>query len=125
LPCKLVELEGKVPMPAEVDFVYAELTVTEPTVDASRLFGSRGLFPAENPHVRMAVRRVEQAATWNEASQRLRDLHRVIHEELTVLPLYQTPEFCAFGPSVTGYDKSPLTFYQRIESWRITPRGGG
>jgi tetratricopeptide (TPR) repeat protein len=125
LPCKLVELDGKTAMPADVDFVYAELTVTEPTVDASRLFGSQGLFPAENPHVRMAVRRVEQATTWSEASQRLHDLHRVMHEELTVLPLYQTPEYCAFGRNVSQTPSSPITFYHQLESWRIAPRGGG
>jgi tetratricopeptide (TPR) repeat protein len=124
LPCQLVELDGRTPMPAEVDFVYTELVVSEPTIDVSRIFGPRGLFPAENPHVRLAVRRVERAATWNEASQRLRDLQRVMHEELTVLPLYQTPEFCAFGPNVSNLPAQPLTFYHNVEAWRVVPRGG-
>jgi len=122
VPCKLQEVDGTVPMPPEADFLYAELTISEPVVDAIRLFGSRGLYPASDPHVRLAVRRVEQATTWNEASQRLREFHRLVHEELTVLPLYQTPEYFAVRKNVTGMASGPNTFYQQIEQWRISLR---
>ncbi len=121
--CTLQEITD--PASAEnCDFVYAELVVTEPVIDAERMFGAGGLYPASNSYVRLGVRSVAQATTWNQAGQRLRQLHRVLHEDLTVLPLWQTPEHFALRSNVQGVSAAPVSLYQDIDSWRVAPRLG-
>jgi tetratricopeptide (TPR) repeat protein len=123
IPCKAVELKNG-QATDECDFVYAELLVSEPTIDAVRLFGPDGLYSATNPHVRLAVRQIEQATTWNQAGQRLRQLHRVLHEDLALLPLWQTPEHFAVRENVQGISAKPVSLYQDIQQWRVAPRLG-
>jgi tetratricopeptide (TPR) repeat protein len=124
IPCKLLQVDG-VPGDLEAcDFLYTELQVSEPVVDVERLFGPQGSYPATNPHVRLGVRQVQQSATWNEAGQRLRQLHRTLHEDLTVLPLWQVPEHYAVRSNVRGVAASPVSFYQAIDAWRVSSRLG-
>lgn len=123
IPASTLEL-GSADAAKQCDFVYAELLIAEPVIDAGRLFGPTGLAPATNSHVRLGVRQVEEATTWNQAGARLRLLHRTLREELTVLPLWQTPEHFAFRQSITGISPAPVTLYQDIDSWQVKPRLG-
>jgi hypothetical protein len=63
---------------AACDFLYVELSVTEPMVDAVRLFGSNGCIDA-SPHLKLAVRDVMTATNMQQASERLHALHAVVH----------------------------------------------
>jgi hypothetical protein len=123
IPCKAQEITtpeaGK-----QCDFVYAELLMTEPMIDAARLFGAGGLYTAANPHVRLAIRQIDQATTWNQAGLSLRQLHRVLHEDLTMLPLWQIPEHFAVRKNLQGINAAPVSLYQDIEQWRVSPRLG-
>lgn len=123
IPCRTVELTGPESR-AQCDFFYAELQIAEPVVDVVRLMGPEGLFPATNPHVRLGIRQVEQATTWNQAGQRLKQLHRVLHEDLTLLPLWQVPEYLAVQKNLQGINPGPVSLYQDIEQWRVSPRLG-
>jgi hypothetical protein len=123
IPCRTVELTGP-DSRAQCDFVYTELVIAEPVVDVVRLLGPHGLYPATNPHVRLGIRQVEQATTWNQAGQRLKQLHRVLHEDLTLLPLWQTPEYFAVQKNLQGISAAPVSLYQDIERWRVAPRLG-
>lgn len=123
IPCRTFELAGP-DSAAQCDFVYAELLIAEPVIDMVRLLGPGGLYPATNPHVRLGIRQVEQATTWNQAGQRLKQLHRVLHEDLTLLPLWQTPEYFAVQKNLQGISAAPVSLYQDIEQWRVTPRLG-
>jgi hypothetical protein len=123
IPCKVVELTGPESR-AQCDFVYAELLIAEPVVDVVRMLGPAGLYPATNPHVGQGVRHVEQATTWNQAGKELKQLHRVLHEDVTLLPLWQTPEHFAVQKNLQGISAAPVSLYQDIEQWRVTPRLG-
>src|SRR5699024_3680867 len=123
IPCRTVEIAGPESL-AQCDFVYAELLIAEPIIDMVRLLGPDGLYPATNPHVRLGIRQVEQATTWSQAGQRLKQLHRVLHEDLTLLPLWQTPEHFAVQKNLQGITAAPISLYQDIEQWRVTPRLG-
>lgn len=123
MECRTVELTGPESR-AQCDFVYAELLLAEPLVDVVRLLGPQGLHPAINPHVRLGIRQVEDATTWNQAGQRLKQLHRVLHEDLTLLPLWQTPEHFAVHKNLQGISAAPISLYQDIEQWRVSPRLG-
>lgn len=123
IPCRTVEVTTP-EAAAQCDFVYTELLIAEPVIDVVRLFGPDGLYPATNPHVRLGVGQVEQSTTWNQAGQRLKQLHRVLHEDLTLLPLWQTPEHLAVQKNLQGISAAPVSLYQDIEQWRVTPRLG-
>jgi tetratricopeptide (TPR) repeat protein len=123
IPCRTVELASPESR-AQCDFVYAELLIAEPVVDLVRLLGPDGLYPATNPYVRQGIRQVEKATTWNQAGQGLKQLHRVLHEDLTLLPLWQTPEHFAVQKNLQGVGAAPISLYQDIEQWRLTPRLG-
>jgi hypothetical protein len=122
ISCTLKEIASTADDFDQCDFVYTELLISEPAVDVERLLGARGRYPTNNPHVRLGVQLVESAATWNEAGQRLRQLHRTLHEDLTVLPLWQVPEHYAIRGNVQGIQAAPVSFYQDIDHWRVTAR---
>jgi len=124
IACKTQELAANDPAASQCDFVYTELVVAEPVIDAGRLFGPGGLYPATNPHIRLGVRQVEQATNWNQAGARLRQLHRLLHEDLTMLPLWQVPEHYAVRQNVHGLTAAPVSLYQDIDQWRVAPRLG-
>jgi tetratricopeptide (TPR) repeat protein len=123
IPCRTVELIGP-DSRAQCDFVYAELLIAEPVVDVVRMLGPHGLYPATNPYVRSGIRQIERATTWNLAGQGLKQLHRVLHEDLTLLPLWQTPEHFAVQKNLQGISPAPVSLYQDIEQWRVSPRLG-
>jgi hypothetical protein len=122
VPCQAKELTGDDAELADCDFVYAEIVMSEPAIDVVRLFGPQGLYPATNPHVRLGVRLVQQGTTWNEVGLRLRQLHRTLHEDLTVLPLWQLPQHFAVRPNVQGLSTATVSLYQEIDQWRVAPR---
>jgi len=103
---------------------YTQLVIREPIVDARRILGPGGLAGSENPYINLALRDLDAAANWTEAGDRLRALHRVVHDELTVLPLFQTVDYLAHRNSVSDLPVEPVTFYQDIENWRIEPKIG-
>jgi ABC-type transport system substrate-binding protein len=123
IPCRTVELTSP-DSRAECDFVYAELLIAEPVVDVIRMLGPHGLYPATNPYVRLGIRQMEKATTWNQAGQRLKQLHRVLHEDLTLLPLWQMPVHFAVQRNLQGISAAPVSLYQDIEQWRVSPRLG-
>jgi len=121
--CQLIEFPPGVCDDAkhECDLVYLQLAAWEPVRDASRLFGAGGLVGALSDAVRLAVRAVEEARNWQEVRQRLLLLHRLLHEEATVLPLWQTMDHFAYRRSLVGPAKRPVSLYQNIEQWQVAP----
>jgi tetratricopeptide (TPR) repeat protein len=102
--------------------IYSQIMIREPIVDARRILGPGGLAGSENPYVNLALRDLDASVNWREAGRRLRALHRVVHDELTVLPLFQTVEYLAHRNSIANLPAEPVTFYQDIENWRIEPK---
>jgi hypothetical protein len=123
LPCTLRELEpGQSRVPDdEYDLLLMDLRILEPLVDMSRLLGENGVIPSDDPYISLALRRLEEAENWKEARERLSDLHRLLHNELTLLPLWQMTEHFAYHNGMRDLGDRPVHFYQDVEDWHVVP----
>ncbi len=106
----------------ECDLVYTQAATWEPVVDAGRLLAPGGLSPADNTYVSLMLRRVESAKDWVEARQALRDLHRQLHEDVGVIPLWQTFDYYAWRKSVQGIKDGQASLYETVDQWLVAPR---
>ena len=125
--CKLVEFAPGVfdDRDSKCDAIYCQIATWEPVVDAARLLGPEGVSPAKNAFIQLALRQIERAANWQEARERFRELHRLLHEDVTVLPLWQTFDHYAYRKSLTGLAGGRVTLYQDVEQWQVTPQLAG
>jgi len=123
LKVRLVELAPNVPTTANgpYDLVYAELAVWEPVADAQRLFAPGGLVRG-SPYIDLALRRLATAGGWDEVRSRLREIHRLVVDDATLLPLWQTVNHLAYHKSLTGVGERPLGLYDHVDDWRTEPR---
>jgi peptide/nickel transport system substrate-binding protein len=127
IECKLVEFppgffedEDK-----QCDLVYLQLAAWEPIVDASRLLGAEGLAPTSSPFIQLALRQIEAARNWQEARQRLLALHRLLHDDVTLLPLWQTIDHFAYRRTLQGIGPRRIRLYQDVEQWRTSVQLAG
>jgi ABC-type transport system substrate-binding protein len=81
-----------------------------------------GLSPADNTYVSLMLRRVESSKDWIEARRALRDLHRQLHEDVTVIPLWQTFDYYAWRQSVEGLRDGQASLYETVDQWHVAPR---
>ena len=123
IPIRLVELKpGAVALPkGEYDLVYAELQIAEPVVDVGRLFGPAGLVPLDSPYLRAALGRLAEATDWKSARESLLRIHKIVADELPILPLYQLPEHFAYRRTIKGIGAQPASLYQNISGWQTQP----
>ena len=104
--------------PRGVDLLYVELAAWEPVVDAVRLFGPGGLCSHGSSYLQLGLRRLADAADWPAARAALNAIHRAVHDESTVIPLWQLTEYVAFRTELEGVGARPVTLYQNVEEWR-------
>ena len=109
----------------EVDLLYVQVAMWEPVIDARRLLAPPGVAAVGNEYVGMALRRLDAAKNWREARERLHELHRIVHEQVAVIPLWQTVNYLVYSRRLSGVGPSPLTLYQDVEQWQVTPRARG
>ena len=107
------------------DLIYVELSVSEPMVDVSTLFGPGGLIEGNSAFLDQFVRRVELATDSRTARDELFEIHRRVHEDLPVIPLWQLTEHCAIDPRLEGLDAPVASLYDRVEQWRLPAWQGG
>lgn len=114
------------PWDAEYDLLYVELELTEPLIDAERMFGPAGLVRHRNPYLAQAVRRLGEAGDWPTVRQRLLDVNRLVHDDALVLPMWQLAEQALVHSGVQGVRPGPSGLYQELDQWRATgwPPGG-
>jgi len=106
----------------ECDLVYVQAATWEPAVDAARIFAPWGLNPANNTYINLELRNIENAKDWREARTALLRLHRLVHDDVTLIPLYQTFDYYAYRTTVQGLPSGQATLYQNVESWKAAPR---
>jgi hypothetical protein len=107
-------------LPDDVDWLYVELAVCEPMIDALVLFGDDGLFDQRTPAMDAALRRLSDAPTFEEAQAALRSIHRQVFEETTLLPLWQWAEYYAHRADLQGVGELAVGLYENVELWRPT-----
>ncbi len=104
--------------PEDVDLLYVELAAWEPAADAARLFGPGGLCSHGSCYVQLGLRRLADAADWPAARTALSAIHRAVHDEVSVIPLWQLTEHFARRTDLEGVSPQPVTLYQNVEDWR-------
>ena len=105
----------------EYDLLYVELAIWEPLVDARRLLDTSSLPVEVGPYVNLALRRLDAATNWTEARRRLYELHNSVHNDLSVIPLWQMANYFAYRKSLQGVGSRPLTLYENIQQWQVIP----
>lgn len=123
--CELRELApGEVrPPDDDYDLLYTQICIEEPLIDAHRIFGRGGIVPTENSSVDGALRQLEVAQSWADARRRLNEIHMFVHNEVIVLPLYQTVEHYAYRTDVRGVGRRLITLYDNVGDWTIVAGG--
>jgi hypothetical protein len=101
------------------DFVFVECTMTEPLVDARRIFGQTGLVTDINASVEHALDRIDRVRNWQAAGSALRNLHEKVYNETTIIPLWQVPQYYAFRSDVRNLGFEINSLYQNVGEWRI------
>lgn len=104
------------------DLRYAEVTMSEPLVDVWRMFGPGGIAGEPSAPVRDALERVVAATSGKASVAALRDLHRVTHADLPLVPLWQTISHVAWLEGLEGPVDDAVDVYQSIDTWRVTRR---
>lgn len=120
LEVELKELSPGQSIPdGEWHFTYADLRVTEPLTDASRLLSSDGFAKCASPYLNLALRQLGDSENWNEAGQRLRAVHQICFDDVSVLPLWQIADHFAYRSTIDGIGIQPVSLYQNVEQWRL------
>ena len=124
LTCELRELPAGETRPADDDwdFFYAQVAVWEPIIDARRLLGTYGLGGTNDNYIIMALRKLDHARNWRQVRQRLHNIHQIVYDQLTVIPLYQTVDYFAHSIGVEGVPDHPVLLYETVEQWQVVPR---
>jgi tetratricopeptide (TPR) repeat protein len=120
IPIELRAIEGPLPakVPDDVDLMYVELAMWEPVVDARRLLGENGMVGKCSPYMSLALRELDEAAEWVQVRGSLRSIHRLAHDDIAVIPLWQLIEHFAYRKNLRGVASKPVTLYQNVEQWR-------
>jgi len=121
LEVELREIADSVPerIPADVELMYAELALWEPVVDARRVLGEGGIGGACNPYVGLELRRLDRADDWKSAHAHLRRIHRLAHDDVSLVPLWQLVDHFAYRNSLKGIGAKPVSLYQNVEHWQL------
>ena len=120
IPIALKELSPGLParIPDDVDLLYVELAMWEPVVDARRVLDEDGMSGGASPYMSLALRQLELAADWPQVGQKLRQIHRIAHEDVAVVPLWQLVDHVACHESLKGMKPQPVSLYQDVEQWQ-------
>jgi len=107
-------------VPEWADLLYAELPIWEPVVDAPRLLGEDGPAGGASDYMNLALQRLREASDWQQVRPRLREIHRIAHAEVAVIPLWQLVDHFAHHRSLKGVGTNPVSLYQNVEHWQQT-----
>lgn len=100
------------------DLMYMEAAMWEPFVDARRLLSIPAVDQLRGDYVRMSQIRLELARNEAEGRRRLRELHLLMHHEVTVVPLWQLVNHFAYRRTIKGIPENTLYLYDRVNDWR-------
>ena len=64
---------------------------------------------------------ISQARNLQKARERLLLLHRLLHEDVTLLPLWQTYDHFAYRRTLQGIQPTRAQLYDGIEQWQLAP----
>lgn len=103
------------------DLAYIEWYGQDPAVDAALLLGASSAGQG-HPWLDEALQRLVRAKDAAAATKILYEIHRLVHDELPIIPLWEVQEHFAVSTALTGVERDNYTLYQTIEAWRHPPR---
>ncbi|MEC7566873.1 MAG: ABC transporter substrate-binding protein [Planctomycetota bacterium] len=123
---KLIEFEPgqSTDETGECNLVYTKLAMWEPLVDTTRLLSPNGLVSIRDDHVNRTVQWLERSIRWQEVRDRVRQVHRIAHEKVAVIPLWQLREYFVHREGITLGADAPVALYHGIERWQLVPDFG-
>jgi ABC-type transport system substrate-binding protein len=62
---------------------------------------------------------LDSAPDWNAATDSLKRLHRMLVDEVQVIPLWEVDDFMLLRKNISGVPKRPLHTYQSVELWKV------
>lgn len=98
------------------DLMYRDLVIEEPLIDVA-YFSRTSLNLPPSPYLSLAIERAQESVDWQSARTRLRELHRVVHEDATVIPLWQLQDYAVHRRGFTGIVSPLMRFYDSVEHW--------
>lgn len=101
------------------DFLYCDLMFREPLNEAPRFLAADGFAQCRSPYLNLALRQLNRAEDWQTTGQRLRAIHQVCFDDVSVLPLWQIVDHFVYRVGITGVNPEPVQLYQNIEKWRV------
>jgi hypothetical protein len=121
--CRLRELPPGETQVADgqYDLLLMEVRMFEPLIDLPRFLGEQGVVPSDDPYVNRSLRRLSESENWRAARENLHELHRMLQNDATLIPLWQMMEYFAYHDGLRGVRQQPVFFYQDVERWRIVP----
>lgn len=103
----------------ECDLIYTEIAIWEPVADARRLLGPTGVAATDSPFVQQALRWLDQSENWGDVRDQLVALHRAAHNEVALIPLWQTTDYFVYNKRLRNLGESPVWLYQNVDKWRL------
>jgi hypothetical protein len=94
------------------------VTFGEPVIEARRLLGAEGAARSTDPYVSLALRRLDESMNWTQARARLKEMHRVVHADVSLIPLWQLVEHYAWNKELSGLEPRAVNFYETVSAWR-------
>jgi ABC-type transport system substrate-binding protein len=80
--------------------------------------GGRGVAGHASALMDTALDQLDHAANMKEAQPPLREIHRIAHYDLPLIPLWQTVNYFACRDELSGVGENPITLYQNVAAWR-------
>ncbi len=124
IPVELLRISPDQTGSVEYDLLYAEISIREPLVDARRLLGPNGLAGRCAPAMSVLLNQLDRVEVWESARSKLAEIHEIAHNDLPVIPLWQTVNRLAHTARLTGVGASPVTLYQNVDEWKLEPAAG-
>jgi ABC-type transport system substrate-binding protein len=125
LKVRLLDLEVESAFnPLDADLRHQVFSVSDPIYDVLTLL------TRDNPSLaqfcggwlNFLISELMAASSETAAKELLLKLHRALHEEVPILPLWQWEEELALGPNVADIVSEPRSAYSGIARWTVTPR---
>ena len=104
--------------PDDCDLMYVAYPVCEPMVEAETLLGEHGLSGSCSPACGLYLRRLAEAGDFRQAQASLYALHRLVYDEMTMLPLWQRVEYWACRAELGRVGTPTVSLYDNVEQWQ-------
>ncbi len=101
------------------DVLYAEVSMSEPLVDARTLLGP-GSIAGGNVYVTQALEQLDRVTEWSEARRVLQLIQQLVYDDATLIPLWQLNDHYVRSTRLNMRGARPMTLYQHVEQWQVT-----